>query len=115
MEPVKLFECSCLNGFTGDFCEFKTDQNELLYLETNNAFVFNDLGQPIKESLTLDYDVGASFSCSTMLNGEAVVFGGSGGRSRRFNRQVTNSDWFCLTFVHFLDFCCLRMWCETTW
>ena len=85
MKFGKIFECSCVDGFTGDFCEFKTEQNRLLYLRDNNGFLFNDEGQLIKERLTFDMSVGAYRSCFTMLNGEAVIFGGF------FNRQqVTN-------------------------
>ena len=86
----------CADGFTGDFCEFKTDQNELLYLNSNsewrmNGFVFNDEGLITRKSVTFDDNVGAFHSCSTMLNGEAVIFGGSGNDINA--RQVTNSGW----------------------
>ena len=32
MKPDKNFECSCTDGFNGDFCEFKTEQDHLLFL-----------------------------------------------------------------------------------
>ena len=93
VKPVKIFECSCANDFTGDFCEFKTEQNELLYLgpgdfalpggSFSNGFVANDEGQLISESITFDDDVQTSGFCFTMLNGEAVIFGGD-----IFRRQV---------------------------
>ena len=88
-KPVQIFECSCVDGFTGDFCEFKTDQNELLYLNSEwrmNGFVFNDEGQRIETRFTINNNAQADSSCFTMLNGEAVIFG-----SFRDNneRQVT--------------------------
>ena len=77
MKFGKIFECSCVDGFTGDFCEYKTEQNTLLYLNGNNGFVFNGEGELIKGNLTFDANIGAVESCFTMLNGEAVIFGSS--------------------------------------
>ena len=31
LKPQKIFECACLDGFKGDFCEFKTEQNHIVY------------------------------------------------------------------------------------
>ena len=97
VKPVKIFECACANGFTGDFCEFKTEQNQLLYLgpgdfglpggSFSNGFVANVEGQLISESITFDDNVEGSEFCFTMLNGEAVIFGGE-----LFQRQVTKSN-----------------------
>ena len=87
MKFGKIFECSCLDGFNGDFCEFKTEQNQLLYLDWMSGFLFDDEGQLIKERLTFGENVGAYDSCFTMLNGEAVIFGGS---FYDIRRQVTN-------------------------
>ena len=96
MKLEKIFECLCPNGFTGVFCEFKADQNQLLYLEDRrNALVFNDEAQLLK-SLTLDDDVGTDESCFTMLNGEAVLFGrdyDSTSVSSFDERQVTISNY----------------------
>ena len=95
VKPVKIFECSCVDGFTGDFCEFKTEQNQLLYLRDYDYLFFNDEGQRIETSFTFDDSAHVSRSCFTMLNGEAVIFGGWYSNIRR---QVTNSS------VHF-NFC----------
>ena len=85
MKFGKIFECSCVDGFNGDFCEFKTEQNQLLYLDQSSGFLFDDEGQLKTERLNFGGNVGAYRSCFTMLNGEAVIFGGF------FNRQqVTN-------------------------
>ena len=85
-KTLKLFECSCTNGFTGDFCEFKAEQDHLLYLDRDDALVFNGDGKFVTESVTVDENSEAFHSCFTMLNGEAVIFGG-------FNRerQVTHT------------------------
>ena len=29
-KSVQTFECLCVDGFTGDFCEFKTEQNQFI-------------------------------------------------------------------------------------
>ena len=73
-----------MNGFTGDFCEFKTEQNHLLFVgkEWENGefiyipFVFNADGRLIEENAVSDEQTGSYYSCSTMLNGEAIIFGG---------------------------------------
>ena len=87
MKSVKIFECSCANGFTGDFCEFKTEQNELLYVGFGafslsdgfsfNGIVVNEEGKLKRDSIPIDNRVFAIGSCFTMLNGEAVIFGGT--------------------------------------
>ena len=102
---VKMFECSCADGFTGDFCEFKTEQNQLLFLRDYDL-IFNVDGQRIEKSFTFDDNAYASISCTTMLNGEALIFGGWDGNLDNFSdgngefwrnirRQVTHSSWYC--------------------
>jgi len=76
MKPAKIFECSCADGFTGDFCEFKTEQDHLLFIYRETPLVFNADGRLIEENAVIDEQSGAFFSCSTMLNGEAIIFGG---------------------------------------
>ena len=75
-----------MNDFTGDFCEFKTEQTQLVYINDINGFVSNDEGQRIETRFTINNNAQADSSCFTMLNGEAVIFG-----SFRDNneRQVT--------------------------
>ena len=89
VKPVQIFECSCADGFTGDFCEYKTEQKTLLYLNDDDYLFFNDEGQRIETSFTFDDNAHVSSSCFTMLNGEAVIFGGWDNNVRR---QVTNSN-----------------------
>ena len=86
MKPDKIFECSCADGFTGDFCEFKTEQDHLLFFHENDALVFNADGRLFEEKAVIEnLDIqsantieplvsGAAYSCSTMLNGEAIIF-----------------------------------------
>ena len=91
MKPDKIFECSCADGFTGDFCEFKTEQDHLLFVGGywNNFelekldLVLNADGRLIAENAVIDEQVEVYASCSTMLNGEAIIFGGF-----NFKRQV---------------------------
>ena len=83
-KPVQIFECLCVDGFTGDFCEFKAEQNQLFYMYASfedrffvaNGFVANVEGQLISESITFDDNVEGDGFCFTMLNGKAVIFGG---------------------------------------
>ena len=114
MKSVKIFECSCVDGFTGDFCEFKTEQNQLLYLRDSNGLLLNDEGH-LYESLYFDHEVDAD-SCFTMLNGEGIIFGGWNPHwENNIMRQVTNSYYFHSAFVYFQDFGCFRMHIKTTW
>ena len=87
MRLWKIFECACADGFTGDFCDFKTEQNQLLFNRIDDYLIFNDDGQRIEKSFTFDDNAYAYISCFTMLNGEAVIFGGW---YDIIQRQVTN-------------------------
>ena len=86
MKPDKIAECSCANGFTGDFCQFKTEQDHLLFVSryfngsdfiNKPPLVFNADGTLIQGNAVIEQQAGAYGSCSTMLNGEAVIFGGA--------------------------------------
>lgn len=85
MEISKIFNCSCQDGFTGDFCEFKTEQDHLLFIRGNIQSLFNANGRLIGEKAIVDEQIGADGSCATILHGEAVIFGGS---SRNLDLQV---------------------------
>ena len=71
-----------MDGFTGDFCEFKTEQDHLLFVgrEFNDTIdiplVFNPDGRLIDVNAVIDEQASTYGSCSTMFNGEAVLFGG---------------------------------------
>ena len=75
MKPDKIFECSCADDFTGDFCEFKTEQDHLLFDYGKTPLVFNADGRLIEENAVIDGQAEVWASCSTMLNGEAIIFG----------------------------------------
>ena len=76
MKTSKIFECACLDGFTGDFCEFKTQKDHLLFISPSGQFIFNANERLIEENAIIDELKNVVESCSTMLNGEAVIFGG---------------------------------------
>ena len=76
MKQSKNSECSCIDGYTGDFCEFKTEQNHLLFLHQETPLVFNADGNLIEENADIEGHVEIEGSCSTMLNGEPIIFGG---------------------------------------
>ena len=80
-----IFKCSCQQGFTGDFCEFKTEQDHLLYVRDNIQSVFNANGRLIGERAVGDEQTTVKGSCSTIFHGEAIILGGS---SRNIERQV---------------------------
>ena len=93
-----MFECDCALGYTGDFCEFKVEQDHLLFVGTTvndfgNQFkdklVFNSNGTLIGESTSIGENSGAYRSCSTMLNGETIIFGGNHDQPTNINRQVS--------------------------
>ena len=73
---MKIFECSCVDGFTGDFCEFKTEQDHLLFFDNKNVqYVLNANGRLIEERAVDDEQIAAYGSCSTVFKGEAIIFG----------------------------------------
>ena len=93
MKHSKIFECDCLDGFTGDFCEFK-NQEQLLFFVTTTVSemdrwpIFDADGGLVEVWRTEDIigeQSGVYKSCSTILNGEAVIFGGE---AANINRQV---------------------------
>ena len=65
-----------MDGFTGDFCEFKTEQDHLLFVYEKSPLVFDANGRLIEANAIIDEQAYAYRSCSTMLNGEAIIFGG---------------------------------------
>ena len=54
----------------------------------NDTLVFNENGRLIGESASIGENSGAYRSCSTMVNGEAVIFGGNHDEPTNINRQV---------------------------
>ena len=109
MKSKKFFQCSCAFGFTGIFCEYKTEQDHLLFLSsTVNDFgnffidklIFDANGRLVGESPTSGEQSGVYRSCSTMLNGEALIFGGNHEDPYGINRQV-NSIYFSLHHFSF--------------
>ena len=79
------------------FCEHKVEAVHLLFISTTvndfeNQFadklVFNENGRLIGESASIGENSGAYRSCSTMVNGEAVIFGGNHDQPTNINRQV---------------------------
>ena len=95
-------ECSCKDGFSGDFCEFKTEQDHLSaidYYSTSPSlefiqFIFNPdgsrPGRPMKKKTVVDENAGAWFFCSTMFNGESVIIGGIRGLHRQVHFKNIN-------------------------
>ena len=54
----------------------------------NDKLVFNETGRLIGESASIGENSGAYRSCSTMVNGEAVIFGGNHDTPTDIKRQV---------------------------
>jgi len=73
IETSMIIKCSCKNGFTGDFCEFKAEQDHLLFIR-DNIQLFNANGTWIGDKVFVVEQIGASGSCSTVFNGEAIIF-----------------------------------------
>ena len=80
---LKSFKCQCATGFLGVFCETIVDQNQFLFLHENSQLLFDRNGQ-LNSNAKLDEGIEVFGSCSTFLNGEALIFGGRYG----FYRQV---------------------------
>ena len=91
LKLLKAFKCSCIDGFRGDFCEFKTDQKHLLFVYRRTPLVFNATGILIEENVDeeiIDERVDVHSSCSTMLKGEVIIFGGWHYEALNIERQV---------------------------
>ena len=88
IENSMILKCSCVEGFTGDFCQFKRDQDHLLFVTAvlnRTELLFNGNGRLIGERPIVDEQIAAYGSCSTVFNGEAIIFGGW---TSIFHRQV---------------------------
>ena len=88
IENSMILKCSCVEGFTGDFCQFKTGQDHLLFVTTvlnRTELLFNGSGRLIGDRAVVDEQIAAYGSCSTVFNGEAIIFGGW---TTNFHRQV---------------------------
>ena len=53
-----------------------------------DKLIFSSDGRLIGESASIGENSGAYRSCSTMVNGEAVIFGGNHEEPTNINRQV---------------------------
>ena len=60
------------------FCEHKKESNHLLYLNThknqNHVLILNENGNSIDTGFLISENTYAYKSCSTVLNGEAIIF-----------------------------------------
>ena len=72
-EIIKSLNCSCTPEFTGVFCEYKKETDHLLFLHGKQTILYNEKG--ILTS-TDNENIEVYGSCSTMLNGQAIIFGG---------------------------------------
>lgn len=84
MKYSKSFECNCTDGFTGDFCDFNNQQILLLFVTTRvnetESWPIFDADGSLRETWSakdiIGEQSGVHKSCSIMLNGEAIIFGG---------------------------------------
>ena len=74
-----------MNGYTGDFCEFKGEQDHLLFVSNKSPLVFDADERLFEEDAVIDMQAEAYGFCSIILNGEAISFGGI---NPNFIRQV---------------------------
>lgn len=65
-----------MNGFTGDFCEYITDQNHLLFISEGNQLIFNASGNLVGENAVFNERLNFRGICSTNMFGETIIFGG---------------------------------------
>ena len=61
-------------------------KKHLLFVHLDTPLVFNADGRLIEENAVINGQAKADESCSTMLNGEAIIFGGRWGLN--YDRQV---------------------------
>ena len=90
----KAFECQCPEGFTGSFCEQREALTHLLYALKKQTYLFDGNGLFLGNTESIvDANVQIHGSCSTLLNGHAMIFGGGND-----TRQVV-SKW-CIYHLH---------------
>ena len=76
-ESLKVFQMYCKTDFVGIFCEHKQADNQFLLVHKKNAFVFDNSGIFLdKTQSIIDQNVQVDTSCSVLINGEALIFGG---------------------------------------
>ena len=73
----KYNKCSCTQGFTGQFCEQKEELNNLLFVKLEKTLIFDADGNIIQDNVYIESNLSIQRACSTILNGEATIFGGS--------------------------------------
>ena len=93
---TKAFHCDCIDGFDGDFCEHKVENNQLLFLSSYDdqrwrylttehelpirhdiiKLILNDEGRLLRNDFEMDNISEAHHSCSVMMNGQALIFSG---------------------------------------
>ena len=89
MKLKKTNTCSCTKGFTGQFCDQKEEFDNLLYIELNKTLIFDPDGYIIDDNFYIESGLSIYRSCSTILNGEALIFGGYSWGSKNHSRQVS--------------------------
>ena len=90
-------ECSCIQGFTGKFCEYSEKAQNIFFIQGNQTLLFTEEGSVIgKTSSILDDNIDFIDSCSIMLNGQTIIFGGS-----KYEKQVL---FLCTSFISLSKF-----------
>ena len=86
-EHLKAFECLCVDGFTGLFCEHINTTDHLGYFFDTNLFLFSQMEKQTEQNFIINPLISEPpsiyQSCSTVFNGISFIFGGS-----RASRQV---------------------------
>ena len=59
----------------GYFCEYKQTDDQFLLVHKNKAFLFDSSGIFL-DKLSIDQNVQVDSSCTILINGEAIIFGG---------------------------------------
>ena len=94
MNHWKSIKCICQKSFVGNFCEYRQTDNQFLLVHKNNTFLFDSSGIFLDETQSIiDHNVQVDTSCTILINGEALIFGGIDA----FKRQVIIHA--CLTLL----------------
>ena len=81
MNHKKTNKCFCTHKFTGVFCEHKAKTENFLFLHQRQSFGFGYDGSFIGNTDSIiDENIFVYNSCSTVLNGEIIIFGGQDSR-----------------------------------
>ena len=79
LEQFKAFECICVDGFTGLFCEHINVNDHFIFFFGFNFIIFDQFRKQMEQNIKINSLIPKPpiyQSCSTIFNGISYIFGG---------------------------------------